>query len=502
MQLIAAALLLYLSTEQWLAGSRQIASQDIALTAAVSKQEPAEREAATRVFNVLTDLVKRSVLEEVTGLGASSFAIERGVYRNKLFVHHRKGAGDGFLWSAFGKTPHRLEALDLLPADTALASFADLDIAQLIGVLRQGIEQAGIPEAKQALDQALLQFTAMTGMPLDEVLQSLGGSVGLIVTLDPTKPLALPPGTGTESIPTPRLAIFVKTKSDRIFQQLDKSMADNKTVVRVDEPGLRMRTMPVPALPQMTVRATAAQWGDYLVIASDDQLIRDVIAAQKDGKGLKSTPEFAKLTAGLPAEGNGFQLATQRFADIWNRFQAQMMKNQPAMAPEQAALMEKLLAWQKSGAAYSVSTHLDNGWLVTSKGTQGAGQLAAPLLIAPVAVAAGVALPIFSKAKERSKATKYLNKEKQIGIACKLYAQDNHGKFPPTLEELVPDYIPTAELFVSPFAPEVPMGYDYTAGLTEQSPPDTILLEDKFAPREKERVVVKVDVSGAVIPAP
>jgi len=89
-----------------------------------------------------------------------------------------------------------------------------------------------------------------------------------------------------------------------------------------------------------------------------------------------------------------------------------------------------------------------------------------------------------------------------IAVSCKLYAADNDGKFPPTLDALVPQYVVDSKTLVSPFAPEVPIGYDYTAGLTEESPPDKVLIEDKFASREHQRVVVHVDMSGEVTHEP
>ena len=496
------SLYFYLNTEQWLAGlSENIASLSaLAMPAATAGQTAEEREKMQRALRMVTDLVKRSGLEAVTGLGASSLAIEPGVYRNTLFVHHKKGEG-GFLWTLLGGSAHRLTALDLLPRDTALASFTDLDVAQLIRIARQEIEHAGIPEAKQGFDQAMAQLSQMTGMPVEDVLQSLGGAAGLVLTLDATKPLKVPIAGREESLPTPRLAVLLQVEDDRIFQQIDKALAANKEVVRVDESDLHMRTLGIPALPQMEVRATVAQWGGWLALASDDRLIRDMIAAQKSG-GLKATPEFAQLAAGLPEQGNSFQLATQGFAETWNRIQAEMMKNQPGLPPEQTALMEKLLSFQKAGATYAVGAQLENGWLTVGKGSKGAGQVLAPLLIVPVAIAAGFALPVFSKVQERSKATKSLSNAKQIVTACKIYAADYRGKFPPTLQALVPDYLPDAKIFISPFAPEVPMGFTYTAGLTDTSRAEAILVEDKFASREHHRVVAHVDGSAETKPAP
>lgn len=498
------SLYFYLSTQQWLGVlSQQIASlKELALSASAGQQTPAQTEQITKAFTIVTDLVKKSGVEDITGLGLSSIALEPGVYRNKLFVHHATGKGGGFLTTAFGKTPHRLAALDFLPADTALASFADFDLAQIIGIVKQSVEQSGIPEAKAAVDQMVAQFPTMTGMPLDDVLTSLGGSGGIILTLDPTKPISLPIPGQPQTIPTPRLALVLQTKDDRIFKQIDKSMAANPGVIRVDEPELRMRTMPVPATPQFTARATAAQWGDRLIIASDDGLIRDMLAAQKDGHGYKSTPEFVRLAAGMPTEGNGFQLGTQAFADLLNRVQQEMMAHQPGMTPQQRAMFTKFFMGQKSGPSFAISAHLDNGWLSVGKSSTGAGQMIVPLLIVPAAVAAGVALPIVQKARSRAETTSDLSHAKQLAIACQMYAVDNDGKFPPTLETLIPNYLPDRSILVSKAAPSDPNGFIYTPGLTTSSPPATILIEGKVAPGSRERVVVHMDGSAVINPAP
>jgi hypothetical protein len=81
------------------------------------------------------------------------------------------------------------------------------------------------------------------------------------------------------------------------------------------------------------------------------------------------------------------------------------MKSQPGATPEQTALMERLFANQKPAMSCVISTHLENGWLVAGNGTEGAGKMLGPLLIAPVAVAAGIALPAFTQISARGKET-------------------------------------------------------------------------------------------------
>ncbi|MDQ3118295.1 MAG: type II secretion system GspH family protein, partial [Verrucomicrobiota bacterium] len=52
------------------------------------------------------------------------------------------------------------------------------------------------------------------------------------------------------------------------------------------------------------------------------------------------------------------------------------------------------------------------------------------VVISIIALLAGIALPVFSQVPERGAQTKDLSNAKQIGLACKLYATDNDGKFP------------------------------------------------------------------------
>ena len=95
---------------------------------------------------------------------------------------------------------------------------------------------------------------------------------------------------------------------------------------------------------------------------------------------------------------------------------------------------------------------------------------------------------------------KSLSNAKQIGLACKQYAIDNDGHFPPSLNALFPTYLSTRSVLVSPLAPGEPIGYIYTVGLTDTSATDSVLIEDKFAPKAKhKRIVVYADDSARVL---
>lgn len=489
------SLYLYLNTAQWLDGLSKNVADYRELIVDQSKT-PEEREKTGRYFDLGIDLLQKSGLEQISGVGLSSVAVEPGAYRNTFFLHHYRGKDTGLLGVVSGGAPHPLAALDLLPVNTAAATFSDSNLPGLVTSLRAELDKAGIPELKTAMDDGISQFARLTGLPLDSVLQSLGAGAGMVLTLDPARPVDLTFGGQTQTFPHPRLAILIETKDDRIFRRIDQVAGGFPGVVKTDEPALHMRTMAFPAAPNFTVRATVAQTDKFLIAATDDSLVRDILAAQTSGQGFKSTPEFAKMSAGLPAEGTGFNLVTPPFIEAWKQVRSQMLKAQSRHSSAEEAFMQKMMDAQGIAATYSVSSHVENGWLTVSRSSQGASQMLAPLLIIP-GIAVGAAIPIYTKMFSRpappaeNKSAESLEKAKKIYAACKAYAGDHEGKYPPTLEALAPKYVPDPSLFVSPFEDDEPLGYLYTPGLNVQSPAYTVLIEDKFAPDEAgERAVI------------
>ena len=268
------SLYVYLSTESFLSKLTEHVTtlRDLALNAALQDASEETRKQAASASAALGELILKSGLTGVSGVGASSFALEPELFRNKLFVHHHPGKGQGLLWGAFGTAPHPLAEQDFLPVDTAFASFHDVELALLFRSAQQSIEESGIEALQALLADGLQNFATAAGMPLEEVLDNLGGSVGAVLTLHRTKTISIPMSGQEEKIPEPRLAILLKVKSDRLFQQIDKVTGGNPEVQRVDEAGLRMRSLVMSPTPQWQIRPTVAHWNNYLVFASDDQL--------------------------------------------------------------------------------------------------------------------------------------------------------------------------------------------------------------------------------------
>ena len=130
------SLYMYVGTEQWLKGLATNVDKLHQMIAGLPGMDE-NRQDIENAFNVGNRLIKESGLENISGIGLSSIAREPGFYRNKIVVHHYAGQGDGFLWSMFGKQPHELDGLNLLPANTAMAAFYDIDAAEIWSVIQK-----------------------------------------------------------------------------------------------------------------------------------------------------------------------------------------------------------------------------------------------------------------------------------------------------------------------------------------------------------------------------
>lgn len=162
------------------------------------------------------------------------------------------------------------------------------------------------------------------------------------------------------------------------------------------------------------------------------------------------------------------------------------------------------------------------------------------VVITIIAVLASIALPVFNSVTERANQTKDLSNAKQIGLALKLFAGDNDGKFPvatgnanTAFAQLIPQYITTEKVFYlskSPWTPAAPdevatdtgttlasgeNHFAYVNNLTDTSNPSFPLIADGFSAgtpgtytsaetakggvwKGKRAIVIRADLSGNV----
>jgi len=425
----------YLSTSQWLdsLSGRVNSWRDAVLSLPSLGVE--EKSNVNKAFDLVTRLIRNSGVESINGVGVSGIAIEKGFYQTKFVVQRDTNSEPRGIWTVFGTTPRPLSELDWLPADTVWAGFSDVDLAALWGAVAREAEQAGFAEAKSGIDQLNGLVQQATGKKLDELFGSLGGRCGAFLALNETNKIVIPlPSGETLEVPEPGLVILIKVKNDTLFDWFDRALQANPQVVRADEGDLRMRVMPLPLPVPMTLRPTIARQGDYLLFASNDALIKNMMAV-KAGKfnGLKTTAEFKHLAQGMPLEGNSFAFASQRLGDTMRQIQATILGQ--AHGPRgdvPAALLQKLSSINQPVSSFAVGRNTGPSWVTVGHGSQQpANAVVLPLVVAPSAVLAGLLLPALAKAKSKAQSISCVNNLKQMGLAARIYATDHNDAYPP-----------------------------------------------------------------------
>ena len=449
---------IYMSTEQILEMANEVGA-DIAKL--VEQIAPAGEEKAQ--IQLALNLIKRgwrdSGLGDVSGLGASSFAVERGLNRNVAFLHHHPGKGDGLIWKMFGTQPHEQGGLKLMPASTLMAVHTDLDTALILNWLKDFIKNSGIPPLADEFEQGLEQANQQIG--LEKLLATLDGEVGFVITLDDEKKITLPitPNQPVQ-IGHPGLVLSAKVKDQQILQFILQMLkAQDMPVQQTVAGGVTLHTIPVPAElpPGVDVAPTLFVSGGYLIVTSSQALAKEVIAVQQgQDSGLAGTPEFKKLAGSTDLKGNGISFVSSRYMTEFSR----MMKG--IMAESGGTLIEVTTTkWMShpmlQSSGLSITRVHPDGILAEARAT-GAGYEVSAIALPAVAVTgimASMLLPALAKAKQRANSIKSLNNAKQLSTGLIIFADENDGKLPDADKwcDLILRDVGSTKVFVSPQDP-------------------------------------------------
>ena len=464
------SLYLYLSTEQWLAGVSGKVGAWRGVLGAIPDLKTEDRDNLNKAFNVVTNLIQKSGIEDVSGFGMSAIARETNFYHTKIVLHHYPGKGSGFLWNMFGQKPHALDGLNLLPATTAMATFSDLDAPMLWSVIQKQVAESGIPQAEEMLNKLPDSFEAATGLKWDKVVASLGGEFGFVVTLDDAKMISIPLPTdnGPLEIPEPGMMIVAKVKDEIIFNRIDEALTQNggQQIIKTDKPGLKMRAWPLALPLPIQLRPSLALADGYLFIATSDALINEALAV-KAGQhpGLKSTQEFLRLSKDVPAQGNSFSFVSQRFGHAVMKVQQQALQMTASAQGSQTAWLQSFLGSTKPALSYAVAANTDEGWLTVMNGNQHPAKLLAVSAVVPIGMISAIAIPNFVKARGTAQKNACISNLRQIDGAKAQWALENKktDTDTPTRADLNP-YLAKKQF------PTCPAGGAYTINPMSKSP--------------------------------
>jgi hypothetical protein len=106
--------------------------------------------------------------------------------------------------------------------------------------------------------------------------------------------------------------------------------------------------------------------------------------------------------------------------------------------------------------------------------------------------------------KLKNAEVKSLTNARKICLACRDYSRAHAGNFPPTFDTLFPQYLQDRGMLASPLSPGDAVGYTYMPPpVAKVDSPDTIVIEDKYAPALMgHRVVVYANGSARILVPP
>lgn len=432
--------------------------------------ERAEPEAVA-VLKVIRDIYAESGIKDISGTGSSSFVMETGITRNAMMAHHWPGKGKGFLWKLLGGPAHELEGLKLMPVNTSVAVHGDLDVAAGWAWVKAFIGRQ--PKWARELDSALAEMEN-DNVPIDEILESLGGEVGVSVVLNPDKTIKFPAGGEFEDdgqggvrfvqetidLPEPGLVMAVKVKNDLLLQMIG-SLLEAQGAESTKVNGVELMTLKPPPGEEtpFPLSPTVMKSGDYLIFTSTKELAKEVIDTQS-GKstGLAGTADFQKVTDGLELKGNHlFYLSPLVRALGLKLVEDALAKEREFQNPQARAGMMKFIGIFADYLSHQVLLvkRLPNGLLMDNR-TTGRGLLMSggggTSTVATVGVLASMLLPALAKAKAKANVIKSVNHAKQLGIGLIVHAQDNDDKLPDADKwcDMIQREVDSPRVFVSP----------------------------------------------------
>lgn len=447
----------YLGTAQWLDGlSGKIGEYEkLALEMA-----PGEEESVKLAFKIITGLVKRSGMEELSGVGVSTVQVGEEQFRSRFYMHHAAARNSGYLWNLFGEKPHALSGLDLMPEDAVFASYSDVNVKALWKTLLSELVMLGTPEIRQSLSAAPEQFKMLTGMDLDEFLDSFGGEIGGALLLNDAIPVNLPmpsPSGRPMQIPQPELLLVAKVNDRLLFDQLVKVSAQMPNVRKEQEGAVHKVLMPalVPFVPAL--QPVIAYDGGHLFVVSSPGVLKKVLAAKAGGPSLRNNEQFKALAAHLPSEGNSFTYLSDRLGKEYMKFQQNMIPAGDGPSPQQfSVLLQKL---STPAITASVFQNTDEGWLTTSVGNQSVADALSIGSVAVVGLLAAIAIPNFVKARATAQKNSCIANLRQIDGATQQWALENKKKATDK-----PDAKAILEYLRNSRMPECPAGGIYKLG--------------------------------------
>ncbi len=380
-------------------------------------------------------------LRAVRGVAYSAVPRADGLNNLKLFVNRTPATGA--LWRVVGLVPRPLKGLGLLPRDTVLANVQNVDLPAAWQLVRSGVRQIGGLPALAAMDQQLEAVKTNSGVNVAALLGALGDELLVSIQFSSVSNVMVTAGGQLQVYPRPSALIGLALRDAATVRQQCAVLAQSGLLRPLPPVGgapayamaqLASQNAPFPLAPVFVVR------DDYLLLATQPDVVSAACAAALTGHGLTATPAFQQAFAGLPTAAlNGLIYLHPNFGKTLQQFQASVVGAAQG-APQGNAAPRALMELFPAGQLALVRVAKPNGMALQAVASFGGRDTLASMAVMPVAVMAAVALPAFTQARQTATRAACLNNVRQMDMAKEQWAidKDKHTGDVPTANDLAP----------------------------------------------------------------
>lgn len=367
----------------------------------------------------------------IQGQGSSSHQLEE-LWHNRTFLL-TDGTHPGWL-SLPGKEAGETVSHEFAPAGADLVLETSVDLRKLVPMARKMMKGLG-PEVEAEVDGALMEKIGSTGMTLADFFMDFTVRGTLVFWLDEEKTFKIQPEV---SYPVPHLAarldnaglVWTLLKSE--LSEDGKIVEENGEMILVPAESelespfgtLEPRFVWVPETKQLYFSLTAG----------------DLATCRGKGPRITGDKEFQRACEGFPKLTNGLAYASKEFLELILSIADDFSEEIPPEGQEIAGAVLPYLKDMagKGGYAGAYSVEKD-GFLYVANlpmPIKGGGSFSGLGGVTTIAMLAGMATPVISKARVKAEAATHLNELKMYAVAQLTFEVDEE-RFANSLEELL-----------------------------------------------------------------
>lgn len=387
--------------------------------------------------------------------------------------------------------------LKIVPKDAYWAAVGNLDLAGMWTETRRVIGELA-PDALPMVDGALAAGKEILGFSItDDLLPAFGDSWALFDAPDHGGILL----TGTVLVAEVRDAEKLQSVLTRLVQMADPFARQAKFTLQVKETkygGHTINYLLVGGAPSPVAPAWGFVDGRWVfgLFPQTVAVALKQVDPKTRGESLPDHPGFKAARALLPKQVQSVSYFDAKyFARMFYPFMNALQTLGVSMLGKHGVeidlnLMPPIAEATAKATVYVGTCSTDADGILYASVGGGAPRIMAAA--AATSMATSILLPSVARAREVAKRAVSATNLRGIGLACLIYARDNQGKFPASVDMLLKEGLLTQKQIHSPRdsdADENSVSYVYLAGQTQSAAPQNVLAYEQVFGNEGTSVL-------------